>query len=190
MAEVIVHSARSFLDPRNLLPVVINWTFFLCVQIAFFWFVASDALRDALVRPAGFIAEFIKRQPVLLAAVRDRLDDKASREAVNAAAAEAKARRDEKNRALVVKTFTPVLVGLVIMLIVLLFLMGLRRERFGLIDVVLLMTVLTAFTTELVFYLIVLRNYVYLGDMGLMSALFPSSDPIEELPEVPELPGP
>lgn len=171
-----VYSIKAFFDPLNMIPVFLNILVFMCMQITFFWFVASRSVIDAFVDKAEYIHDLAQRDPAANLAMLAYLTSESSTVDVPKAAAEQKRQRDEENMRLVFSTLGPP-IGVTLGILVFFFLLMLvRGKKFTSVDLMLIFLVLFAFSTELVFFFVLVKNYIYLGDVQFLNSIInPSS---------------
>lgn len=165
----IVYSLKSFFDPLNMIPVFLNLVVFMCVQITFFWFVASRTVTDAFIEKARYIHDLMRRDSTLNASLMAYLFNPVTAEEIPKIAAEQKRRRDEANFQLVITTLGPPIGAALGVLVLLFIIMMFRGQRLTKIDFFLLSLVIFAFSTELVFFFVLVRNYIYLGDLQFIN---------------------
>lgn len=171
MGTRVVYTAKAFFDPLNMIPVFLNILVFMCVQIVFFWFVASRAVLDAFADKAKYIHDLAQRDPVTNASMLAYLTSESAMVDIPKMAAEQKRQRDEENLRLVFGTLGPPIGFALGMLIFFFLVMLVRGKKFTSVDLLLISLVLFAYSTELVFFFVLVKNYMYLGDVEFLNSI-------------------
>ena len=170
-----VHRSRVYYDisavfePMNLILVLTNLFVFIVIETIFFWEVASKGVVNEVTSFATYIDDFTNEDAETN---DDLLEYLNSEEQTERVPEEAQTQRDLRTATNIglIKTFIvppgAVVLGILCLLVIV---MVFKRSRFTFIDFVLLSTVVFAFTTELIFYLLVLGRWKYLGPQQLLA---------------------
>lgn len=163
----IVWAFESLLDPRNLFIVILNLIAFATIQTIFFWFVGSKQVDAVVEQKADFFSELAKRDDIVHQEMLDYLNDPK-----NGKVLADKVKIDNENTAaknweLTYSMIGPPYFALCAILGFMFLSMIVFRKFPTSIDAFLALMVITAFTTELFFYFLVVRQQITIGDAEL-----------------------
>jgi fructose-specific phosphotransferase system IIC component len=146
-----------------MLMIFLNAFVFSIVQTLFFWYVISNQVEntiDKLTEGVGKIADESAELSVLTETYIKKLD---ADEGMIERAAVQKQKRRQKNIKLLQYYIYPVIAVFFGFVVLCLFAMFVTRERLTFIDTILLAMVVGAFSTEFVFYFIVIEPAEYIS---------------------------
>lgn len=177
----IVWTFQSLLDPRNLFIVVLNLIAFAVIQTLFFWFIGSKQVDIVVEQKADFFSEFAKRDPIANQEMIDYLNDPKNGKPLADKVKIDNERSTAKNWELTYDTIGPPFFALCSILGVMFLSMVAFHKYPTSIDAFLALMVITAFTTELFFYFLVVRQQIVIGDAELrLGVLKPLLDWMKE----------
>lgn len=157
-------------DPNNMLVVVANVIFFIVVQTLFFRFVATRQFLNVISNKVGIFNEYLKYDPETSEKVKEYVNTDDTKNA-HVAGKEEKKKRNKKNTVLILKWIGPVLMialGFLIYYIV----QVAKQSTWSMVDGSMLSLVVLAYSTELLFYFLIVRQYEFYGDQELYSAYY------------------
>ncbi len=85
------------------------------------------------------------------------------------------------------KYFTPVFVGLFAIILLLFIIMFIKREKFIKADSVIFFTIIAAFSTELYYYFVIVRQMIFVGEQQILSEIISPFSTFEYTSPLPNL---
>lgn len=169
--ETLRRIRKEFLNPINLIILFANVSAFIIMQVLFFWFIASKGVDRVVESKVDLIVNTANNIPEIKEQIMVYLTDKTLEDQLKEDSIEESYKREKYNSArLMDYIYLPL--SFIITLLYLSFVysvyIGYKWSR---IDFILLATVFLAFTTEIVFYFIVIQESQILGDTELISGL-------------------
>lgn len=150
----------------NLLVCVLNVTVFASFMITFFWFVLSRLMDAVVADKLEIVIRLAERNPVFRAELLAYVDARYERVA-RVAAVNAKA-REEHNTALVHQAILPFIYAFISIGLLLILWVRVKHVRVTRVDGILVCLNLFSFSAELVFYYVLLLNWIVIGDVMLI----------------------
>ena len=169
--EPRVHRLSSLFDPLNLLLILANLLVFVVVETYFFWNIASKTVDNVVNTKGRFVANVVKNKPDTHSAMLFYLDTPANTTELIEKTNQQRKEREDQNWELVKSMIAPAvyIIGGVCALVSLALIA--RRETVTSVDLFLLFCVVGAFSTEVVFYLLVITQLEYIGDAQIMEKI-------------------
>lgn len=166
--EPRINRFKAVFDPLNLLLIFANITAFVAIETFFFWNIASKSVDNTVHRKGAFLANMANYRPDGKLAMILFLHAPSNSTDLVATAKEQKKEREKENWDLVKSLIFPVMYVLLGINGLLIFVIAARRETFTTVDAFLLLCVVAAFSTELIFFALVINQLEYIGDMEII----------------------
>lgn len=160
---------HNVFNSKNIFLNLLNSTLFIFILVCFFIFIISGTFLQVIIEKSEIIKLYADENPVFKEQLINNIN--ADYDQVQNLAQQDKEKREENNKQLIINELLPYLIILTFLTII----AGLYSVTFGknryykTADSILLFTLLFAFSTEIVFYFVVLRNWIYIGDQELMT---------------------
>lgn len=169
--ETVKRIRKEFLHPINLIILFANVSAFIIMQVLFFWFIASKAVERVVENKVDLIVNTSNNIPEIKEKVMIYLNDKTLEEQLKEDSIDESYKREKYNSSrLMDYLYKPL--SLIITLLYLSFVYSVYiGYKWSKVDFILLGTVFLAFTTEIIFYVLVIQESQVLGDTELISAL-------------------
>ncbi len=172
----------------NLLIMFSNIFVFIVIEIVFFWFVLSAGIDGVVKDKTGILIEFLEEFPEIREQAFEYVNSYEVKD--NALIARfQKRQRDKRNFCLMKERLFPVLYTLAIVIFLVFASMILRKVPFSRPQRYLLLFVLGAFSTEIIYYFVVVDRWNIISDAKVASsmsdALFDISPNLELLQNIP-----
>lgn len=162
-------------EPPNMIITFANIIFFIVVQTLFFKYVASKQFNNVLDDKVGILNEYLKYNTGFRTSVEEYLNSEQAKELQNAAKEQNKKREDANTDLMKTWIGIPLVIAVVILLffIYLLFKQSSdSQNKWSSIDTAILSLVVGAYSTEIMFYLGIVRQYEFYGDQQIYSRLY------------------
>ena len=173
-------------DSNNMILTFSNIIFFIVVQTLFFYFIASTQFNTVLGDKVGIFNEYMSRNKPLKEQLRQFFASKEYQNIKNGAEQE-KEQREEYNINLMKTWILPPLgisTTILLLFILKLFIYG---EPWSDVDTVGLFLVVTAYSTEIMFFLGIVQQYKFYGDIQIFDKLYSSMyENIDVKPTTPD----
>ena len=157
---------------KNLFLNMLNNTVFIYILVAFFLVIITGTFLEVILEKAELIKLYADEDPVFKQEILNKIN--ADYEETIALGKADEKRRNEQNTRLIWNELAPYLISLVVITLI----FGMfsaapwgESKYSRKADSFLIFTLLFAFSTEIVFYFVVLRNWVYIGDQELLTRL-------------------
>lgn len=154
-------------NANNTIISLLTTLFFVTALVLFFWYVISDQLKIIVLDKVEIIKLYSKHNPEFKKVLQTKLNDKKLDEDKFKAVEK---ERNNKN----IKTFSEMLLWWFIVLIAFVILniafLAYKKE-FSKADIILVFFVLTAFVAEIIFYLVIIREWKIIGDNEIIREL-------------------
>jgi hypothetical protein len=154
-------------NANNTIISLLTTLFFITALVLFFWYIISDQLKIIVFDKLEILKLYAKYNPDFKKMLKEKisekkLDEKKYNQIVK--------KRNENN----VKTFNEMMlwwfVGLIV-LVLLNVIYVIYKNHFTKADMLLVFFVLTAFLAEVIFYLVVIKEWVIIGDNEIIREL-------------------
>ena len=167
-----MNSFSEFFEPKNLSFVVINVIIFVFVQTLFFWFILSRNIINIATEATSYQVEYLRSNDE--AKVEFCQKSSTNMEELRLEAEKEKREAEQKN----IKLLRDNLVNYVLyaygFLFLLMIWMFFKRTRYTGPDLIIIATVLFAFSSEIFYYVFVLRQTKFISINQLLTeALYP-----------------
>lgn len=155
-------------NANNTLVSLLTILFFITALVLFFWFVISDQLKIIILEKLEIIKIYSDNDKNFKNVLKDmvnkqELDENNYRQEIN--------NRNEQN----IKTFAEMLIWWFVVVIVCvvanILYITILRKPFDKADIVLVVFVLSAFVAEIIFYLVIIREWKFIGDNEIIKEL-------------------
>jgi hypothetical protein len=172
-------SIKNVFKSANITITLCNIIFFMIVQTFFFKYIASKQFNIVLQNKMGIMTELAKNNIYVNNKIKEYKDSNSVASIKINAEKENKA-REKKNSMLMLKEFGPFIGGCFIILLFFIIMMLYYNifkkdnnwHKWMSVDTSILTLVLFAYTTELLFYFGIVRNYDFYGDQQLYDKLY------------------
>ena len=166
---------QSTFTGANLLGIFSNVFLFVFVQTAFFYFVASKQFNNVLASKVDIVNTYLQHDNKAKEEMKVFLNSDEVKE-VQRLAKEQEEKRNEANIELIKKDILPLLIvvgGLVALVIYAMYTNKANQwSGFDKTDQVLLWSVLLAYSTELLFFFGIVRQYEFYGDHAIINKFY------------------
>lgn len=154
-------------NANNTIISLLTTLFFITALVLFFWYVIADQLKIIVLDKVEIIKLYSKHNPEFKKVLQAKINSKKPDEDKFKAAEK---ERNDKN----IKTFSEMMLWwfIVIIVFVILNIAYLKyKKEFTKADMVLVFFVLTAFVAEVIFYLVIIREWKIIGDNEIIKEL-------------------
>jgi hypothetical protein len=167
---------KDTFKPSNMVITLCNIIFFIVVQTLFFKFIASKQFNIVLQNKMGIINNFANNNLSVKKQIQEYLLTEEAKNISNNAKSENLV-REKKNLKLIKNKIGPILGLCFILLLMFIFIMIYNKNKnikpiWSSTDTAILSLVLFAYSTELMFYFGIVRNYEFFGDQELYNKLY------------------
>ena len=168
---VKINRVATLFDPLNLLLIFANLFAFVVMETLFFWYIASNTISEVVKSKSLFLANVANNDPDMKEEMITFLSLPENSTEISMRAASQNKVRNEKNVDMVISRIFPVAIAMAVACILMVGMIYHRGEKFTRVDYFLLLLVLLAFSTELIFYLVVIKQLEYIGTSKLVEIL-------------------
>lgn len=183
--SVIYTTLKGIMDPVTLMIVFVNLLAYVVIQTVFFFFVGSQNFVTAISQKADFVYEFAIQDPQTEASLREELESQYNTVDVPETARRERDRRAVVNKDIMIKYLLPPVAVIAVLLASQLVRLVIWGNGMNSIDLFLIFMVLFAFTTEFIFFGLVILQTVALGDQELMAAILgPALDEQQKIVDI------
>mgnify|MGYP001174854305 CR=1 FL=1 len=173
-------------DSNNMILTFSNIIFFIVVQTLFFYFIASKQFNIVLGDKVGIFNEYVSRNKPLKEQIRMFFASK-DYENIKEGAKEEEEDREEYNQNLLKSWILPPLSIATTILLLFILKLFLYDEPWSEVDTVGLFLVVTAYTTEILFYLGIVQQFKFYGDNQIFQKLYSTmNENINVTPTTPD----
>ena len=169
----IKFNENSIFKPNNMIIVVSNIIFFIIVQTIFFNTIASKQFNNVLEKKVDIINEYLNLNPEFKKIFSNYKKSDEYKETVEIASKQDK-ETNKYNTDLTLKRILPVLIFFVLVLIIFIFLLKKSNMQWTDNDWAGISLVVFAYSTEILFYLIVVTQYNFYTDSKMYYKIFNS----------------
>lgn len=162
-------------ESSNMIVTVSNIIFFIVVQTMFFYFIASKQFNVVLNNKVGILNEFASRDDELRSNIKAFFASDAYKQIEEAAEVEAE-ERVAYNTKLIKNWIVPPLLACIALLLIFLIKRSVYNEPWGAADTLGLILVVSAYTTEVLFYLGIVRRFEFYGDIQIYDKIYTNID--------------
>ena len=162
---------NSVFNYSNIIITLCNIIFFIVVQTLFFKLIASKQFNIVLQSKMGILNEFANNNDYIKNNLKEFLQSEQAKMITKGAKADNKV-RENKNFKLIKDKIGVIVIILLIILIIFIYLAITTKDSWKSVDTSILSLVVFAYTTELMFYFGIVRNYIFVGDQKLYDNIY------------------
>ena len=155
---------------QNMIIIMSNIIFFIMVQTAFFYFIASKQFNNVLLDKVDIITNYANNNPDVKYSIKETLESEKWQEIYDIAK-DQKIERSKENVRLIIKWILPIIIFGLALLIYFVSKLRIKKENWSNVDNALLILVVGAFSTELLFFFGIVSKYNFYGDQQIYNNL-------------------
>lgn len=184
----MLKAEKEFIDPKNLSFIFLNILIFIIVQILFFYYIASGQYEEVVVGLSSLPIAYLEKAPLERDYYCKESDPSLQQNKdIKEKAEEEKVKNQDFNKKLILKYFTPVFVVLFFIILILFIIMFIKREKFIKADSIIFFTIIAAFSTELYYYFVIVRQMIFVGEQQIISEIISPYSTFEYTSPLPNL---
>jgi hypothetical protein len=159
-----------YFDSVGVFICILNNIVFMLTLLLFFWFIISKQFETVILSKVDILVLVLKENKELKKKIIDQIYKEYNN--TKLISIDNEFHRNEYNFELLKNKIGPFIYSFFSILCSLFGYIVYKRIKFDIIDFILVLSVIFAFSTEIVFYYVLLNNWIFIGDNSVLKYLF------------------